>query len=44
MTALEAWLREERARLSRSASLVEPIDYMLDRWDALGPASAIHRR
>jgi transposase len=31
--ALEAWLREERARLSRSASVVEPIDYMLKRWD-----------
>ena len=33
VTALEAWLREERARLSRSASVVEPIDYMLKRWD-----------
>jgi transposase len=33
VTALEAWLREERARLSRSASVVEPIDYMLKRWE-----------
>jgi transposase len=33
VTALEAWLREERARLSRSASVAEPIDYMLKRWD-----------
>jgi transposase len=33
VTALEAWLREERARLSRSASVVEPIDYMLKRWN-----------
>jgi len=32
---LEQWLREERARLSRSASVAQPIDYMLKRWDAL---------
>jgi hypothetical protein len=30
---LEAWLREERSRLSRSASVSNPIDYMLRRWD-----------
>jgi transposase len=30
---LEAWLREERARLSRSASVIKPIDYLLKRWD-----------
>ena len=30
---LEAWLRDERTRLSRSASVVKPIDYMLKRWD-----------
>ena len=30
---LEAWLREQRGRLSRSASVAEPIDYMLKRWD-----------
>jgi transposase len=33
LTALEAWLREQRSRLSRSASVAEPIDYMLRRWD-----------
>jgi transposase len=33
LTVLEAWLRDERARLSRSASVAEPIDYMLKRWD-----------
>jgi transposase len=32
VTALESWLRDERARLSRSASVAEPIDYMLKRW------------
>jgi len=31
--SLEAWLREQRGRLSRSASVAEPIDYMLKRWD-----------
>ena len=30
---LEAWLRAERSRLSRSASVAKPIDYMLRRWD-----------
>src|SRR6185312_1103496 len=34
MADLEQWLREERARLSRSASVAQPIDYMLKRWDA----------
>ena len=33
LTALEAWLRDERARLSRSASVAKPIDYMLKRWE-----------
>jgi transposase len=33
LTALEAWLRGQRSRLSRSASVAEPIDYMLKRWD-----------
>jgi transposase len=33
LTALETWLREERSRLSRSASVAQPIDYMLKRWD-----------
>ncbi|NNH33324.1 IS66 family transposase [Rhizobium sp. SEMIA 4085] len=30
---LEAWLRVERAKLSRSSPVTEPIDYMLKRWD-----------
>ena len=29
---LETWLRDERSHLSRSASVVQPIDYMLKRW------------
>ena len=33
VTSLESWLREQRGRLSRSASVAEPIDYMLKRWD-----------
>lgn len=32
LAELEIWLREERAKLSRSASVVKPIDYMLKRW------------
>jgi transposase len=27
------WLTGERSRLSRSASVAKPIDYMLKRWD-----------
>jgi hypothetical protein len=30
--ALEAWLRAERARLSRHAAVAKAIDYMLTRW------------
>ena len=30
---LETWLREERSRLSRSASVAKPIDYMFKRWN-----------
>jgi transposase len=30
---LEDWLRKERASLSRSASVIKPIDYMLKRWN-----------
>ena len=33
LIGLEAWLRDERGRLSRSASVAQPIDYMLKRWD-----------
>ena len=32
MAELEAWLREQRSRLSRSALVIKPIDYMLKRW------------
>jgi transposase len=35
--ALEAWLREERSRLSRSASVAKPIDYLLRRWERFAP-------
>lgn len=31
--ALEEWMRSERARLSRSSPVAEPIDYVLKRWD-----------
>ncbi|MDA9521268.1 hypothetical protein XI06_13010, partial [Bradyrhizobium sp. CCBAU 11434] len=33
LTALEAWLREQRGRLSDSSSVAKPIDHMLCRWD-----------
>jgi transposase len=33
LAALEAWLREQRSRLSNSSSVAKPIDYMLRRWD-----------
>ena len=33
LAELETWLRQERARLSRSASVSKPIDYLLKRWD-----------
>ncbi len=29
---LEVWLRDQRSRLSRSAAVAEPIDYLLRRW------------
>jgi len=32
LAELEAWLRAERAKLSRSAAVAKPIDYMLKRW------------
>jgi transposase len=37
VNALETWLREERSRLSRSASVAKPIDYLLRRWDRFTP-------
>jgi hypothetical protein len=33
LATLEAWLREQRARLSNSSSVAKPIYYMLRRWD-----------
>jgi transposase len=33
LAALEAWLREQRSRLSNASSVAQPIDYMLRRWD-----------
>jgi transposase len=33
LATLEAWLREQRARLSSSSAVAGPIDYMLRRWD-----------
>jgi len=32
--ALEAWMREERAKLSRGNDLAKTMDYMLKRWPA----------
>jgi transposase len=33
VAALEAWLRDQRSRLSIASSVAGPIDYMLRRWD-----------
>src|SRR6185437_1598857 len=33
LAALEAWLREQRARLSSASAVAGPIDDMLRRWD-----------
>jgi transposase len=33
LAALEAWLREQRSRLSNASSVAQPIDYMLRRWE-----------
>ena len=32
VAALEAWLREQRSRLSKASSVAGPIDYILRRW------------
>lgn len=32
VVALEAWMREERARLSRGSDVAKAMDYMLKRW------------
>jgi transposase len=34
VAALEAWMRAERARLSRHATVAKAMDYMLTRWEA----------
>ncbi len=34
VAALEAWLRAERAKLSRHAAIAKAMDYMLTRWPA----------
>ena len=34
IAALECWLREQRAKLSRSNDLARAIDYVLKRWTA----------
>lgn len=34
VAALETWMREERARLSRHNAVAKAMDYMLKRWDA----------
>ncbi len=34
VTALEAWLRAERAKLSRHNAVAKAVDYMLTRWPA----------
>jgi len=33
LASLEAWLREQRSRLSNASSVAKPMDYMLRRWD-----------
>src|SRR5438128_7441705 len=37
VTALEGWMRIERARLSRHADTAKAIDYMLRRWPSFTP-------
>ncbi len=34
VAALEAWMRAERAKLSRHNDLAQAMDYMLKRWGA----------
>jgi transposase len=34
VTELEAWMRKERAKLSRHADVAKAMDYMLSRWEA----------
>jgi transposase len=34
VASLEAWMRQERAKLSRHAEVAKTMDYMLKRWEA----------
>jgi transposase len=34
VACLEAWMREQRAKLSRSNDVAKAMDYMLNRWEA----------
>lgn len=40
LTDLEAWLRAESARPSRSSNVIKPVNYLLNRWD--GFARFVH--
>jgi transposase len=40
LSDLEAWLRAECARLSRSSNVIKPINYLLNRWE--GFARFVH--
>lgn len=33
LAGLEAWLRAQRAKLSRASAVIQPIDYLLKRWN-----------
>ena len=37
--ALEAWMREERRKLSRHSDIAGDIDYMLKRWTSFSRRS-----
>src|SRR4051812_27585375 len=39
VTALEAWLREHRARLSAKSEVAKAIDYLLKRWPSFAGLS-----
>jgi transposase len=34
ITRLEAWMRAERAKLSRHSGIAKAMNYMLKRWDS----------
>jgi len=37
LASLEAWMRNERAKLSRHNHVAKAMDYILKRWDAFFP-------